>query len=428
MRNVLRRTFAIMTRNGWWDKLKMEGFLGLFEKQKEDLAKIYGEFQEYKSFQNIIEVEYQRWLTTDDVQKKNLEKLLKNKKVLTLDDWILAMTSWGIPADTISEISKTPVPGNLYYEIALRQDKITNAPEAILYDTTHLKETENLYYADHHKKAFKAKITDIFENIQQNMKKNIVILDKSAFYPTSGGQLHDTGMLKINGQEYEVLNVEKVGKSVLHILDKEIPVEKEKLIGTEVEGLLDHTRRNQLRCHHTATHIVFAATRKVLGPHVWQNGAKKTLEQAHLDITHYKTITHAEEIAIENEANRIILGCHNISKSFMDKSEAEKKHGFNLYQGGVVPGNSLRVVNIEGVDTEACCGTHCDNTSEVGWIKLIKSQRISDGIVRLYFVAYERTIELLNETNNILHNLCESWGVEQSKVIPVPFTFNIIDC
>jgi len=76
----------------------------------------------------------------------------------------------------------------------------------------------------------------------------------------------------------------------------------------------------------------------------------------------------------------------------MDKAEAEKKHGFSLYQGGVVPGNSLRVVDIAGVDTEACCGTHADNTAEVGWIRILKSQRISDGIVRLYYVAQERAI------------------------------------
>ena len=77
----------------------------------------------------------------------------------------------------------------------------------------------------------------------------------------------------------------------------------------------------------------------------------------------------------------------DITKSFMDKSEAEKEYGFTLYQGGVVPGNNLRVVKIEDTDVEACCGTHCDNTSEVGWIKILKSNRIQDGIIRLYYVA-----------------------------------------
>lgn len=143
----------------------------------------------------------------------------------------------------------------------------------------------------------------------------------------------------------------------------------------------------QLQAHHTGTHIIFASCKKVLGPHIWQAGAKKTTEQAHLDITHYRSITKEEEIEIENMANRIISDCVDISKGFMDKAQAELQYGFSLYQGGIVPGNSLRVVNIEGIDTEACCGTHADNTAEVGWIRMIKTCRISDGIVRLYYVA-----------------------------------------
>jgi len=82
-----------------------------------------------------------------------------------------------------------------------------------------------------------------------------------------------------------------------------------------------------------------------------------------------------------------------------------------LYQGGIVPGNVLRVVEIENVDVEACCGTHCDRTSEVGWIKLLKSNRISDGIVRLYYVAGIKSLEKLNEQQNCVNALCKLWGV-----------------
>lgn len=100
----------------------------------------------------------------------------------------------------------------------------------------------------------------------------------------------------------------------------------------------------------------------------------------------------------------------------MDKADAEKEYGYTLYQGGVVPGNSLRVVDIAGVDTEACCGTHSDNTSEVGWIRIIKSSRISDGIVRLEYVAQERAIQVLNHESNILNTLCENWSVDQTQI------------
>lgn len=121
VRNILRRVFMIMKKNGWWEKMGMEGLLKLFQSHKLDLEGVFGKFPEYKSFDEIILVEHERWLNTDDAQAKNLQALLKKKKnKLTIDDWIVAMTSWGIPADKIAEISKTPIPGNLYYEIATR--------------------------------------------------------------------------------------------------------------------------------------------------------------------------------------------------------------------------------------------------------------------------------------------------------------------
>lgn len=242
-------------------------------------------------------------------------------------------------------------------------------------------------------------------------------MDQSAVYPTSGGQEHDTAVVKIEGIEGEfvVVNALKVGKVVMHVLDKEI--EEDDIKGRSVVVSIDDKRRDALRSHHTGTHIMFAACRKVLGPHVWQNGAKKTTESAHLDITHFKSLSKEEEQAIENEANRIITKCATINKGMMNKAEAELEYGFSLYQGGVVPGNELRVVNIEGIDTEACCGTHCDNTAEVGWVRILKTQSVQDGVIRLYYCCKEKAIDVLNTEQNILNGLCKSWGIEQSHII-----------
>lgn len=390
VRNILRRVFAILHKNKWFEKLGVDGIFELFKYHTKDLKDIYGDFNIHPNMKEIIQLEYDKWLSTDREQKEKLEKLIKKKGSLTIDDWIIAMQSWGVPADRISELSKIPIPGNLYYEISQRAERVVKATEQILYDTTHLPETEALFYQDSHESEFKAKVVDVFVNLEEGKFKNthnIVILDKSLFYPTSGGQSNDTGVLRIGEEVYNVINVEKVGKCNLHILDRPIVGEAKSLIGQEISGTINIKRRFQLMSHHTGTHIVFAAARKVLGPHIWQNGAKKTEEMAHLDVTHYKSLTFEEEEAIEREANRIIMSGLNINKYFLDKAEAERKFGFTLYQGGVVPGNNLRIVQIEDTDVEACCGTHHDRTSEVGWIKMIKTQRISDGILRLYYVG-----------------------------------------
>lgn len=166
----------------------MDGFIEIFEMHKRDLFGVYGEFPEYKSFRHIIEVEYERWLTTDEAQTVQLKKLCQKKKnKLSIDDWILAMTSWGIPVETIAKISGTPAPGNLYYEIACRQEKVMKAPEKILYNTIHIKETENLYFNDSRLMEFNGTVLEVFANQLEDNKRNLVILDRSAFYPTSGG-------------------------------------------------------------------------------------------------------------------------------------------------------------------------------------------------------------------------------------------------
>lgn len=225
VRNILRRVFFILKKNDWWNIIGMDGLLEIFENHKVDLEGIYGKFPEYKSFGEIIKVEYERWLTTDDAQAQNLEKLLKKKGgKLSIDDWIVAMQSWGISADTISEVCKLPIPGNLYYEIATRQERIGKAAETILYSTLHLPETVNLYYADSKKMDFEGNVIAVFNNVLQNNRRNLIILNQSTFYPTSGGQAHDTGKLFIEGLgDVDVIDVTKVGKCVLHLISKDVP-------------------------------------------------------------------------------------------------------------------------------------------------------------------------------------------------------------
>ena len=86
------------------------------------------------------------------------------------------MQSWGISADTISEVCKLPIPGNLYYEIATRQERIGKAAETILYSTLHLPETINLYYADSKKMDFEGNVIAVFNNVLQNNRRNLIIL------------------------------------------------------------------------------------------------------------------------------------------------------------------------------------------------------------------------------------------------------------
>ena len=393
----------------------------IFECHKKDLAEIYGKFEEYKSFRKIIEIEYQRWLTTDAQATQKVQQLIKKKKgKLTVDDWIVAMKSYGLSPDKISEVSKLPIPDNLYTKLSDLEEQHVKVLPKMLYLTQAMEATEELFYEDGNLRNFDSEIQTIMEVVDDNGKGtgkySIVVLKKTAFYPLGGGQDNDLGKLTIEGKVYNILKVEKVGKVILHFIDGELDSNKN-YSGIICHGEVDDQRRNQLRNHHTATHIVCQSARQVLGPHIWQHGAKKTVEEAHLDITHYASLTYEEEAEIERLANETIRKAIKVNKFVLSKEEAEKQYGFKLYQGGVVAGNTVRIVDIDNFDTEACCGTHCDNTSEIGLIRILRSNRISDGIVRIRFVAGDAAYKHMTKENKLVNDICEMWSVQPENVL-----------
>ncbi|MBN1275523.1 alanine--tRNA ligase [Candidatus Woesearchaeota archaeon] len=270
------------------------------------------------------------------------------------------------------------VPENFYALVAERHAKTvqrTATKKGVSLPLDGVPSTEPLYYDHYDYVDFEARVVKVIGRH--------VVLDRTAFYPTSGGQVHDIGT--VNG--VEVVDVFKQaspeGNHIIHAL-KEKPGFKE---GDVVAGKIDYDRRLQLAQHHTATHLLTGAARRVLGDHVWQAGAAKTPEKSRLDLTHYEQLSQEEVAAIESLANRVVDENRPILKSFMARDTAEARYGFRLYQGGAVPGKRLRIVNIEGFDVEACGGTHLDVTGDVGHVKILKTSKVQDGVVRLEFVA-----------------------------------------
>jgi alanyl-tRNA synthetase len=153
-----------------------------------------------------------------------------------------------------------------------------------------------------------------------------------------------------------------------------------------VRGEIDIDRRQSLARHHTATHILLASIRGVLGNHIWQEGAQKGVESSRLDVSHYKKVTDDERKEIEQEANRVIMDDILVEQKWMDRNGAEQTYGFALYQGGVPPGAVIRIVQV-GADVQACAGTHMTSTGKVGPLRIMKTERIQDGVERFEFAA-----------------------------------------
>ena len=185
----------------------------------------------------------------------------------------------------------------------------------------------------------------------------------------------------------------------------------------KVKIKVDLENRNKLRRLHTATHILNYSARKVLGNHVWQNGSNLKPEYGTLDITHYNNINSQEVFKIERLVNEIIFENKKVYVEELDRGEAEKKYGFVLYQGGAIPMKKLRVVKIENSDIEACGGIHMLKIGGIGIFKIVETNKIQDGVVRIKFVVRNYAFNLIEENKNLLNEICNVFSVDKNSIV-----------
>ncbi len=352
-------------------------------------------YESVNTLLEIISLERKRYEESKERGAKKVLVLAK-KGYLTKDDLKLLYESYGITPEDAKSITNVPME-----EISFYEELETPRPKKkkdTLPDVSDLPKTEPLYYKDPYMVEFQAKVLDI--------RDGWVILDKTAFYPEGGGQESDRGWINNS----KVTDVQKKNGVILHKVEENPPK-----VGEIIRGKIDWKRRYRLMKHHTATHIVLAATRRVLKHMVWQEGAHKGEDEAHIDISFYRPLSPEEVKEIEREANRIVMENRNVIIKWMKRAEAEKHYGITIYQGGAVPGGTLRIVEIEGVDVEACGGTHVKKTGEIGFIKIVSRKSIADGVERLTYKAGEASIEYVQHITDILRETSQNLrvGIDQ---------------
>ena len=375
--------------------------------QLKELKDLYPELLDMEDYiMEILEIETNKYRQTINRGRGIVERLLKSKKAIDLDNLIELYDSHGLPPEIVKDVAKSlgkdvSIPDNFYTIVAERHENKEEVKDKVKLPEVDTKKTELLFYKYPKMKEFEAKILKVVDDY--------VILDKTAFYPEGGGQKADTGYIIKGDKKFRVIDVQKENDIVYHKIEN---LDNELKEGDTVKGVIDWDRRLSLMRHHTATHIINAAAQKVLGKHVWQAGSDVDVDKARLDITHYKRISREELKEIERVANEIVLNNYNVISVFMDRNEAEEKFGFRIYQGGVVPGNILRIVIIEDengniVDVEACGGTHCQNTGEVGFIKIIKTERVQDGVERLIYSSGLSALKAVQDMEDTLEESAE---------------------
>ncbi|TKX53688.1 alanine--tRNA ligase [Halorubrum sp. SP3] len=321
--------------------------------------------------------------------------------------------SHGIQPDMVADIADergatVDVPDDFYALVADRHEEGDAADERDERDErlADLPETEKLFYDDQGRTEFEAVVLDVLE-AEEGYD---VVLDQTMFYPEGGGQPADRGQLTVGETTVDVTDVQEVDGVVLHRADAD-PGK-----GEFVRGQVDGDRRDRLRAHHTATHLIGHAAREVLGDHVRQAGAQKGTDSARLDVRHFERITREDVTAIERVANELVRDDVRVRQEWPDRNEAEAEHGFDLYQGGVPPGTNVRLIHVGDADVQACAGTHVDRTGEIGAVKVLKTEPVQDGVERIAFAAGAAAIEATQRTEDALYDAADVLDVDPLDV------------
>jgi alanyl-tRNA synthetase len=420
-RLIIRRAARLARQLGILQELPgiIEGQIKMWGGEFHLLREMRGEILEGMR----IEVEkYEETISKGSEAVLRLSKELSSQGIrkIPTDQLILLYDSQGLAPEIVQESAEkvgveVDVPENFLTLVAERHSKPTTSLEASSSEPEweaklkDLPATRALYYDDAYKTSFQAKLV-------ARVSENAVVLDQTCFYPEGGGQPADHGELRFGTRKRKVTNVQKFGNTIVHFLDqpinKEIDLVEGKIDLVEekvdlVEGEIDWQRRQNLMRHHTGTHVLIGAARRVLGEHVWQAGAQKEVESSRLDITHYREITPKEKERIERLVNQVILRDLPVQVAWMAREKAEAKYGYRLYQGGAVPGSKIRVVRIQGWDAEACGGTHCKRTGELGVFKIEKAGKLQDGVERIIFSAGEPALKRINQQSEALAKASE---------------------
>lgn len=294
----------------------------------------------------------------------------------------------------------------------------TVSAKSLVENLPDLPATVTLYYEDVSLQNFEASVLACLPLIGEDLPDGAthgIILDRTCFYPEGGGQEGDYGNLTCDSASHSILDTRKVGELVIHLSSG--PFE----VGDMVHGKLDWTRRRQLMDHHTSVHIVGGAARRLLGPHIYQAGANKSVESARLDITHHRRLTRSELDQIEALANEVVQNVSRTEKLILDRKDADRKYGFDLYQGGAPKGSSIRILRIADHDIQACGGTHHDEPGRIGQIRIVRSNAVQDGVERLHIVAGQAAMEHARTQESLLRDASE---IFQVPVEDLPTTAN----
>jgi alanyl-tRNA synthetase len=239
-----------------------------------------------------------------------------------------------------------------------------------------------------------------------------LVFEKTPFYGESGGQVGDTGKIRAGQAEFTVVDTVKMNDRIVHLVKKTGEFPKN---APRFELTVEARRRMATACNHTATHLLQAALRKVLGSHLHQSGSSVTPERLRFDFTHFEKVTEAQLTQVEALVNEAIAQAITVRAEQKNYREAVADGAMALFDEKY--GDIVRVVRVPGVSTELCGGTHVANTAQIRIFRIVAESSVATGVRRIEAVTGAAALALCNRERRILAEVCQAVKTDAAQVV-----------
>jgi len=328
--------------------------------------------------------------------------------------------TYGFPADLTADIAREKeltINEEAFASEMAAQRKMSQAASGFGADyNDQVKSEHESIFKGYDNLEYSATVVELFKNGESVTElsdgdEGIVILDNTPFYAESGGQSGDHGVLDNDVAQFTVTDTQKVGNAIGHY---------GKIIGSltvnaRVNAQIDSARRDAIKQNHSATHLLHAALRKVLGEHVGQKGSLVEADKFRFDFSHYESVTAEQLQQAERLVNEQIQQNHDLTTDLMQIDAAKEKGAMALF--GEKYDDEVRVVSMGPFSIELCGGTHVSRTGDIGLCKIISEAGIAAGIRRVEAVTGMAAIEYLHQTDNTVNTVASLLKGEASSLV-----------
>ncbi|MCB1664854.1 MAG: alanine--tRNA ligase [Pseudomonadales bacterium] len=413
---VLRRIVRRAVRHGYQLGVKDIFFYRLVPALVEQMGEAYPELKERQAIvEKVLKEEEQQFARTLDNGMAILKDAIAELKgtVIPGETVFRLYDTYGFPVDLTNDVARehglTLDQAGFDAAMAVQKQQARAAGKFNAVEKLAIDLEQGTEFIGYEQLEGKSRILAIYKDGQQvdaiaGEGEALLILDNSPFYAESGGQVGDKGVLNSIGGSghFEVTDTQKQGEHFIHKGQLRGGSLKK---GEQVEALVEQENRAAIMLNHSATHLLHAALRSVLGDHVTQKGSLVNADRLRFDFSHSSPMTAEELARVESLVNEQILKNLPVSKQIMHIDDAMKAGAMALF--GEKYGDRVRVVSMGEFSTELCGGTHVERTGDIGLFKFIGESGIAAGVRRVEAVTGQGALAIVAQQEQVLKQLTD---------------------